>query len=167
MSADTGYSNLIYLSLGSNLGDRLKNIDAARELIWKRLGNPGVVSQVFESASWGYTSDNLFYNCCLSLTTNLDPISVMDEILDIEKILGRERGTIGYSDRLIDIDLLFFGDLILDHPRLTIPHPSIPQRRFILEPLSKIAPDLIHPEYGIAILTMLEQCKDQGAVRPI
>ena len=167
MSADTVNRNLIYLSLGSNLGDKLKNIVAASELIWKLLGNQGVVSQVFESSSWGYSSENLFYNCCLSLTTNLDPFSVMEEILEIEKILGRERGSKGYSDRLIDIDLLFFGDLILHHPRLTIPHPSIRQRRFILEPLSKIAPDLIHPQYGISILTMLEQCKDTGAVWPI
>ena len=91
----------------------------------------------------------------------------MEEILAIEKTLGRERGFDGYADRLIDIDLLLYGDVILDHPRLKIPHPTMEQRRFVLEPLAEIAPDLIHPVKGLTIRKMLDQCQDQGVVRPV
>ncbi|MEN8227539.1 MAG: 2-amino-4-hydroxy-6-hydroxymethyldihydropteridine diphosphokinase [Bacteroidota bacterium] len=157
----------IYLSLGSNLGDRLRNLEAARVLLGKQLGSPFAVSRIYESISWGYTSEHLFYNCCLSVVTRLDPLPLMDEILSIEKRLGRERGVKGYADRLIDIDLLLYEDLIMDHPRLKIPHPAMEQRRFVLEPLSEIAPDLIHPVLGLTISKMLEQCQDQGEIRPV
>ncbi len=159
--------NQIYLSLGSNLGDRLHNLKSARELVWNQLGSPDLVSQVFESTPWGYSSENLFYNCCISVTSNLDPLPLMEKIFSIEKILGRERGVGGYSDRLIDIDLLFFGDLILEHPRLKIPHPAIAKRRFVLEPLSEIAPNLIHPLNGLTVMEMLSQCQDPGRIRPV
>ena len=167
IDSDTLKGNVIFLSLGSNLGDKRKNIQSAIVLIRKRLGPPGAVSQVFESVSWGYTSEHLFYNCCLSVSTQLEPLPVMEELLSIERILGRERGKLGYSDRLIDIDLLFFGDLLMDHPRLKLPHPSIPLRRFVLKPLSEIAAGLIHPGNGLTVLTMLEQCRDMSEVRPI
>lgn len=157
----------IYLSLGSNLGDRLRNLKAASNLIGKQLGSPFVVSRVYESTSWGYTSENLFFNCCMSANTNLDPLPLMEEILAIEKTLGRERGFEGYADRLIDIDLLLYGDVILDHPRLKIPHPAMEQRRFVLEPLAEIAPDLIHPVKGLTIREMLEECQDQGEIRHV
>ena len=158
---------MIYLSLGSNLGDRLENIDKAKRLIWRQLGRSYLNSKVFESAPWGYNSVNYFYNCCISVITKLDPLPLMEEILSIEKILGRERGLGGYSDRMIDIDLLFFGDLILEHPRLSIPHPAIPKRRFVLEPLSEIAPNLIHPVTGLTVMKMLNQCQDMGKISSI
>lgn len=140
---------------------------SARDLIWRQLGTPGLTSKVFESAPWGFSSLNYFYNCCISVFTGLDPLSLMEGIFSIEKTLGRERNVEGYSDRLIDIDLLFFGDLVLEHPRLKIPHPAIEQRRFVLEPLSEIAPNLIHPTNGLTIMEMLQNCQDQGRVRPV
>lgn len=159
--------HIIYLSLGSNLGNRLELLYSARKLIWRELGNSGLTSKVYESAPWGFNSENYFYNCCISVFTGLDPLPLMEGIFSIEKTLGRERSLDGYSDRLIDIDLLFFGDLVLEHPRLKIPHPTIGQRRFVLEPMSEIAPNLIHPINGLSIKKMLQQCQDPGRVRPV
>ena len=157
--------NQIYLSLGSNLGDKLQNIEAAIELIGRQLGSHLEVSRIFESTPWGYSSENLFYNCCLSIVTRLEPLPLMEEILSIEKTLGRKRGVEGYSDRLIDIDLLFYEEEILDHPQLKVPHPSLEQRRFVLEPLSDIAPNLVHPIEGITVREMLKRCTDPGVIK--
>ncbi|MCD4711236.1 MAG: 2-amino-4-hydroxy-6-hydroxymethyldihydropteridine diphosphokinase, partial [Bacteroidales bacterium] len=116
---------------------------------------------------WGYTSKNRFCNCCLSVRTMLDPLPLLDQLLGIEKKMGRQRGGMGYSDRVIDIDLLLFNHIQLDHPRLTLPHPAMGNRRFVLVPLAEIAPELIHPVAGISIRKMLEQCADHTEVTPM
>lgn len=156
--------NLAYLSLGSNLGQREQHLEAAMKLIQSRIGAAEKVSRIYESEPWGYSSENRFCNCCLSVWTSLDPLPLLDELLGIEKQLGRERGGTGYSDRIIDIDLLLFGDVRLDHPRLILPHPAIGNRRFVLVPLAGIAPELIHPVSGISIRQMLQQCDDPTKV---
>ena len=158
---------VIYLSLGSNLGDRRLNLEHARGLIGEQLGTPGRVSGVFESTAWGYSSDNTFYNCCLSATTIMEPLSLLNSILAMEKSLGRIRKEGGYADRVIDIDLLLYGDQIVDHLRLKIPHPAMAERRFVLAPLAEIAPHLVHPVTGITIAEMLIRCPDQAAVNPL
>jgi len=159
--------NLIYLSLGSNLGNRLQNLETAEKFIGNQLGRVGSVSQVYESTSWGYSSENLFYNSCLSVTTSLDPVPLMDEIRSIELTLGRVREGQGYADRLIDIDLLFYGNRVLDYPGLKVPHPNMDERRFVLVPLAEIAAELVHPSNGLLIREMLEQCQDPGSVMPV
>jgi 2-amino-4-hydroxy-6-hydroxymethyldihydropteridine diphosphokinase len=155
---------LIYLSLGSNLGSRKQHLEEAIKLIQNRIGVCKQISRVYESEAWGYASPNRFYNCCLSVRTGMLPLRVLDQILAIEKEMGRERAGKGYSDRIIDIDLLLYGDQQLKHSRLILPHPSMGERRFVLAPLAEIAPDLIHPVTGISISQMLEQCADQTAV---
>lgn len=156
--------NLVYLSLGSNLGRRKQHLDEAIKHIISRIGAAESVSRYYESEPWGYSSENRFCNCCLSVWTSLDPLPLLDELLGIEKQMGRERGGTGYSDRIIDIDLLLFGDIKLDHPRLILPHPAIGNRRFVLVPLAGIAPELIHPVTGISMSQMLQQCDDQSEV---
>jgi len=155
---------LAYLSLGSNLGQREGHLEEARKLILNQTGELERISRYYESEPWGYSSGNRFYNCCLSLRTTLDPLPLLDMLLAIEKQMGRERAGKGYSDRIIDIDLLLFGDILLDHPRLTLPHPAIEKRRFVLVPLAEIAPGLIHPVTGISISQMLQQCDDQSGI---
>jgi len=159
--------NLIYLSVGSNLGDRLRNLKTGREFIRKKLGNLHAESRIYESAAWGYASKNLFFNCCMSAITFLDPVPLLDEILSIEQAMGRERGSEGYTDRVIDMDLLFYGDAILDLPRLKVPHPAMEKRRFVLAPLWEIAPELVHPVNKLTVTEMLDRCKDPGVVRSI
>lgn len=137
------------------------------ELISQLVGNPVAVSRVYESPPWGYASKHLFLNCCLSLDSVLDPLPLIDVILSIEKTLGRERSKKGYTDRLVDIDLLFFGDKVINHSRLKIPHPALEQRRFVLVPLVEIAPDFVHPVTGFTVKQMLKRCQDRGSVRPV
>lgn len=159
--------NLIYLSLGSNLGRREQHLEEALKLIQSRIGRIEAISSYYESEPWGYTSENWFCNCCVSLRSNLQPLILLDRVLAIEKEMGRERRGAGYGDRIIDIDLLFYGDKRLDHPRLTLPHPSMGDRRFVLIPLAEIAPELIHPLTRLSISKMLQNCTDHTEVRPM
>jgi len=159
--------NLIYLSLGSNLGQREQFLQEALKLIQNRIGGIESVSRYYESEAWGFSSENSFYNCCLSLQTTIEPLPLMDLLLEIEQEMGRLRQGMGYSDRLIDIDMLFYGDRQMDHPRLTLPHPSMGDRRFVLAPLAEIAPLLIHPVTGISITKMLQECADESEVIPL
>lgn len=156
--------NQIYLSLGSNLGDRKHHLGKAVRLIADRIGKVESISGYYKSEPWGYSSENSFLNCCLSLNTSLSPFVVLDQVLEIEKEMGREREGTGYSDRTIDIDLLLFGEYQLEHERLTLPHPSMGDRRFVLAPLAQIAPGLIHPLTRITISDMLERCPDRSQV---
>lgn len=161
----------MYLSLGSNLGDRVNHLEEALGHITDQVGKLVSVSGIYESKAWGFSSEYSFCNCCVSVQTDLEPLPVLETILKIEKGMGRERNPpgeagIGYTDRIIDIDLLLFGDLLFDHPGLVLPHPAIAERRFVLLPLSEIAPTLVHPLTGISISQMLDLCTDQGEVWP-
>ncbi len=159
--------NLIYLSLGSNLGRREQHIEEALKLIQNRIGGIEHVSRIYESEAWGFSSAYRFCNCCLSLRSSLAPLPLLDLLLEIELALGRLREGMGYSDRVIDIDMLFHGDTQMDHPRLTLPHPSMGDRRFVLAPLAEIAPLLIHPLSGMSINEMLQLCTDESEVIPL
>ncbi|MGW8314886.1 MAG: 2-amino-4-hydroxy-6-hydroxymethyldihydropteridine diphosphokinase [Bacteroidales bacterium] len=177
--------NKAYLSLGSNLGDREENLLKARKLIEERVGVLAEISGLYETAPWGYESLNPFFNCCLSVTTSLDPVPLMEALLEIEKELGRIRNNRStqntrntrndksdisdrrYSDRVIDIDILFYGDITLRHPILILPHPSMAQRRFILVPLADIAPEVRDPVLGLTVREMLDQCSDTSSVRRV
>lgn len=159
--------NLIYLSLGSNLGQREQFLQEALKLIQNRIGGIESVSRYYESEAWGFSSAYSFFNCCLSLQTTIEPLPLMELLLEIEQEMGRLRQGMGYSDRVIDIDMLLYGDRQQDHPRLTLPHPSMGDRRFVLAPLAEIAPLLIHPVAGISITEMLQECADESEVIPL
>ena len=158
---------IIYLSLGSNLGDRRQNLRDARELIEKQAVGLQKISKIYQSEAWGYSSSHDFYNCCLSGITHLEPVALLDTLMEIETSLGRVRKGGGYSDRLIDIDLLFYGDTIFEQPRLTLPHPAIANRRFVLGPLTEIAAELVHPVSGLTIKEMLQSCPGTDRVTPV
>ena len=148
-----------YLSLGSNLGDKSGNINKAIELLKERAGEVLAVSSFYETAPDGFISENSFVNIALSLDTRLDVYVLLDVCEEIEKELGRTTKSVNlnYSDRLIDIDILYFNNMQLATERLTLPHPRMHKRQFVLEPLAEIAPKLRHPILGMSTLRMLSQ----------
>ena len=157
----------LVLSTGSNLGDRRKNLVSAIGLIKEKLGRILKVSRIYESGSWGYISSNRFYNQCLAVETDLGAEDCLSQILEIERIMGRERSGSGYSDRIIDIDILFVDDLVMESDSLRIPHEKLAFRRFVLMPLAEILPDYEHPLLHKSSQELLEQCTDPEEVVPL
>ena len=148
----------IYLGLGTNLGDRQENLTRAIEALSLALGTCKAQSSFLETEPWGFESDNGFLNCVVAFDTELTPTELLDTTERIERELGRTVKSTGgnYHDRLIDIDILLYGNTVIESERLTIPHPLMHMRDFVLEPLAQIAPHTIHPTTGKSI----EQLKD-------
>lgn len=148
---------VIYLSLGSNLGNRKQVLEAAVQEIAKRIGNIVSQSAFFVTKPWGFESANDFLNLCVGVRTNLSPLTLLRVTQQIERDLGRteksENGT--YSDRIVDIDILLYGQYTISSPELTIPHPLMTQRSFVLEPLAQIAPDVSVPNFGKTVKELL------------
>ena len=138
--------NTAYLGIGTNLGDKAAHIRRAVELIGQRVGTVLAVSSFYQSEPWGFVSDNRFLNVAVQVATSLSPMELLRETQSIEKLMGRtEKTTSTYADRIIDIDILFYGQMVLDTETLKIPHPLLPERDFVVIPLAEIAPQLIHP----------------------
>ena len=135
---------IVYLGLGSNMGDRQENLNRALSLISRRM-RIDMISSVYDTEPIGFTEQRYFYNICLEAETLLEPFSLLKEIKVIEKEMGREIA-MKNGPRIIDIDILFYNNIILNDEVLKIPHPEIVNRKFVLEPLCEIAGSYIHPE---------------------
>ena len=138
---------MVYLGLGTNLGDKEKNLRMSVKKIEERIGNVVSLSAFYATAPWGFSSENSFLNAAVCVETTLLPLQVFEETQRIERELGRTEKSVNglYADRLIDIDLLLYDDRVMDAERLILPHPLMTERRFVMEPLSEIAPDVVHP----------------------
>ena len=158
--------NQAYLSLGSNLGNRFEMISKAISLLNSLAGKVETVSSFFESAPWGNTDQPGFINTALLLNTKFSAEELMTIILSIEKGLGRERNK-KWEPRTIDIDIIYFNHEIVTTENLTIPHPYMHQRKFVLMPMVEIAFDLIHPVFEKNSYELLNQCNDTLAVEKI
>ncbi len=134
----------VTLGIGTNLGDRLANLNQAKKYLSVLVGELTAESKVYKTAAWGITEQPDFYNQVVEVQTRLYPLALMSCILEIEQKMGRLR-TNKWGERLIDIDILFFGQLILSTPNLIIPHPFIYQRKFVLQPLLDIKLGFVHP----------------------
>jgi 2-amino-4-hydroxy-6-hydroxymethyldihydropteridine diphosphokinase len=156
---------LLVLLLGGNLGNRSGNLHQACLLIAESIGPIESVSSIYETAPWGYDSQNGFLNQCITIWSEMDPFRILESIHLIEAKLGRQGRSLEYIDRQIDIDILFYGDLVLSHPHLHIPHKKIQDRRFSLVPLAEILPDFEHPVFRKKISTLLSECTDNGKVK--
>ncbi len=155
----------VFLGLGTNLGEREKMLEQAISLIEKHIGHIALVSSVFQTEPWGFESKNEFLNMVVKVETLLAPSELLQKTLMIETMLGRVRGEKQYASRLIDIDLLLFDDQVIDDETLTVPHPLMHERRFVLVPLCEIAPDIIHPLMKVTVSSLLDSCLDKSLVK--
>lgn len=155
--------NKVFLGLGSNLGNREENLLMAQKLIEEKVGKVRSKSSIYETAAWGITEQNAFLNQVLEIETVFSPSAVLHLLLKIEKDMGRIR-EIKWGERSIDIDVLYFNNVILSTENLVVPHPFIPERKFVLVPLCEIAPVFIHPKLKQSNLELLEKCQDSGEI---
>ena len=152
----------VVLSLGSNQGDRLRNIELCLQLIHQEIGTIIRVSELYETPSWGFDSD-AFYNCALVIHTFASAEKILEQVLSIERQLGRVRGEAsGYQSRIIDIDLITFDSEIIDTEKLQIPHPLMQNRKFVLLPMLDLNLDWIHPVFHKKIAELLEKSPDES-----
>ncbi|OQP39395.1 2-amino-4-hydroxy-6-hydroxymethyldihydropteridine diphosphokinase [Niastella koreensis] len=158
--------NKVFLLIGGNMGDRLQNLHQAIALLAATCGPVTQQSAVYETAAWGKTDQAAFLNQALLLHTLLTPQELITTILSVEEQLGRRRMEKN-GPRVIDIDIIFYNDLVMHEPHLTIPHPQLQNRRFVLIPLIEIAPDLVHPVLHKTLIELLSECRDDLAVNKL
>lgn len=156
--------NDAYLLTGGNAGDRLANLQQARDKIQKVAGAVLKESAIYETAAWGLTAQNAFLNQALLVSTSLEAEELLKTLLLTEQELGRKRIE-KMGPRTIDIDILFYKNEIISSAALTVPHPEIANRRFVLIPLNEIAPDFVHPVLQKTISQLLKICPDKLEVK--
>lgn len=159
-----GVYKTAFLSIGSNLGDRLLLLQKAIFEIGKVAGEIRQVSAIYETPSWGFEGED-FFNACLELQTLLSPEDLLSQLLTIETNFGRERkGGDGYQSRTLDIDIIYYEKEIIDTENLTVPHPKMQERKFILKPLADITPQFYHPIFNKDTRNLLQECKDKSTI---
>lgn len=151
--------NKVFLLLGANLGNPATQLAKALDKIESQVGKIEVCSSLYESEAWGVTDQPTFLNQVALVSTSLPPLDILDTIQTIENNLGRVRLS-KWGARVIDIDILYFNHDCIQHERLVVPHPYLPDRRFVLVPLSEIAPSFTHPKLGLTTIDLLTQCED-------
>lgn len=153
----------VYLLLGSNENNRIANLQRARFMIGVEAGKICKVSALYETEAWGLKEQNAFLNQAIEIETLLTPVQLLGVLKSIEKKIGRVE-TIKWGPRIIDIDILFYGNGVIETEELKVPHPFLHERRFTLAPLNEIAPDFVHPILQKAIRLLLQECSDESAV---
>ncbi|MCF8363234.1 MAG: 2-amino-4-hydroxy-6-hydroxymethyldihydropteridine diphosphokinase [Prolixibacteraceae bacterium] len=157
-----------FLSLGSNIGDRYKLLSRAIRYINVGIGHIIDLSGVYETEAWGFKTEEKFLNMVVEIMTDYSASEMLQKCHEIEEKLGRERiGGKGYASRPIDVDILLYANEIVDTPELVLPHKHLHERRFVLEPLSEIAPDYVHPVLKLTIKELLQQCTDDKEVNQL
>ncbi|CAH0996699.1 Bifunctional folate synthesis protein [Emticicia aquatica] len=153
----------IFLGLGSNLGNREGNLLMAQRLIKEKVGQIVLKSSIYETAAWGIVEQNSFLNQVIEVETSFSPNAVLHLILNIEKDMGRVR-QVKWGERIIDIDILYYENEVISMENLSIPHPFIQERQFVLVPLCEIAANFIHPKLEVSNLELLKNCQDVGEI---
>ncbi len=158
--------NRAYLITGGNLGNRAANLARALQLIGREAGSIVAASALYETEAWGKTDQPAFLNQAVIIDTLLTPQALLHLLLNIEKEIGRIRHQ-KWDARLIDIDMIFYNDIILNEPDLTLPHPFFHERRFALTPMQEIASDFVHPVLKQTVSKLLQACPDPLAAHRI
>lgn len=156
----------VFILIGSNLGERKRLVNQACKMMEERCGVLISKSKMYESEPWGFEAEHWFLNQVVRIDTVLSPDELMKTLLSIEKELGRDRSVPheGYVSRSIDLDILYYGEEIVDTEMVTAPHPRLQERRFALVPLCDVVPCLVHPLLRKTNRQLLEECQDKGKV---
>ena len=159
--------SIAYLSIGTNLGDRIKNIDDSIELIQSEAGPLIAKSSIYTTEPVGFSAETDFLNLCISIRTELPPLALLEKLKSIEFNLGRKKKSNNgvYQSRLIDIDIVIYDDKVMATEDLTIPHERYNQRMFVLKPLAQIAANIYDPVQGKTIKQLLTECNDQSTIQ--
>lgn len=157
----------IYLCIGGNLGEREDNLEETRMFLNFNFGDVIAVSSIYESEAWGMDDAPAFLNQVVLIQSELSDEELLNEIAELEEFYDRERDDDKYLDREMDVDILLIDDAVIQSDVLEVPHPRMALRRFVLEPLCEIAPDLIHPILKKSIRELLGECEDKSLVKKI
>jgi 2-amino-4-hydroxy-6-hydroxymethyldihydropteridine diphosphokinase len=159
-------ASMVYILLGSNQGNSIEQLKLAVQHIKGEVGSIEKSSSVYQTAAWGNTDQAPFSNQVILVRTEKNAEDVLRILLGIEKKMGRKR-VVKWEPRMIDLDILFYNDLIMEEPNLTIPHPHLHQRRFTLVPLVEIDENWVHPKLNKTMQELLESCEDKLSVEKI
>lgn len=160
--------NDLVLLIGTNIGDRRSNVEFALQKLNVFFGNPEVLGSIYETEPWGFDSDMPFFNRAVVYKTDMLPIDILHVCKSIEILMGRKKSLSGgYENRIIDIDIVLYGDIVFKDDYLCIPHKQLIHRRFVLEPLCEIIPDFVHPELNLSVKQLLDECSDMLKVKKI
>lgn len=154
----------IFLGIGTNLGNREENLHAAMIRISETIGSIVSTSSVYETEPWGFKSTNMFLNMIVEIESSLSPYEILDSIKAIEKEQGRIRTESQYTSRIIDIDILFYGNRILETSDLMVPHPRLQSRKFVLLPMNELSSGFIHPVLMKDMKTLLLETSDETRI---
>lgn len=155
----------VYLCIGGNLGDREANLEETLTFVEFNMGDIQAASPIYESEAWGMENAAPFLNQILLISTGLSPEELLTEISELEEFFGRERKEGTYQSREMDVDILFYDDLVIETDKLHVPHPRLHLRKFVLTPLHDIAPDFIHPVLKKSVAELLTECADKSEVK--
>ena len=156
----------VYLLLGSNENERLESLQKAKKLIESRCGKMIKQSQIYETEAWGVKEQHSFLNQAIAIETSLEPLELLQTLKQIEKETGRVE-TIKWGPRVIDIDILFYGNRVVETKELKIPHPYLHQRKFTLAPLNEIAAEFVHPLFNKSVNELFQECGDASSVNTL